>query len=68
LKDADLQTYEAAVRGHICQACKLTPTAGEYCAAHMTRTCPLSRYLGDIVQVLSRIPHHHEPAKVASGK
>ena len=54
-----LDAYEAEVRKHICQRCTLSPSAGEYCAEFATRTCPLSRYLGDIVEVLGKVAQLH---------
>ena len=56
VNDAHLDAYESAVRNTVCQRCTLTPTAGEYCIEHFTRGCPLSRYLGDVVEVLSKVP------------
>ena len=56
VKDTHLDAYESAVRNSVCQRCTLTPTAGDYCIEQFTRACPLSRYLGDVVQVLSKVP------------
>ena len=46
---------EQTVRLAVCGACRLRPTAGEYCADFETRECPLSRYAGDVVAGLQRI-------------
>jgi hypothetical protein len=56
IRDSHLDAYEAAVRNSICSRCKITPTAGEYCVAYFNRSCPMSRYLSDVVAVLSRVP------------
>jgi hypothetical protein len=46
---------EAAVKGSICGGCHLTPSAGDFCADYSTRTCPLSRYSGDVLHALRRL-------------
>src|SRR4051812_41064313 len=32
---------DLAVRDRVCGGCRLTPTAGDYCAEYAARTCPL---------------------------
>jgi hypothetical protein len=56
VNDPGLDAYEAAVRQLVCQRCTLSATAGDFCVEHATRTCPLSRYLGDVIEVLGRVP------------
>ena len=56
VKDPGLDAYEQAVRKYVCQRCTLSPSAGEFCAEYANRTCPLSRYLGDVIEVLARVP------------
>src|SRR5437868_1911772 len=34
--------YEHAIREQICNGCCVKPTAGDYCAHRLNRTCPLS--------------------------
>lgn len=54
---------EAAVKERICMKCSLAPTAGENCAEFASRTCPLSRYAGDVVSILEALREwQHRPA------
>ena len=48
---------ETAVRQTVCGRCRLTPTAGEYCADYAARTCPVSRYSAEVVAAIQRLPH-----------
>jgi hypothetical protein len=59
VQDPKLGAYEDAVLTHVCGHCSV-PTAGEFCVAHASRTCPLSRYLSDVLDVLNKIPHHQQ--------
>jgi hypothetical protein len=45
---------ELLVRNVVCQTCKAAPSAGDYCADGLARTCPLSRYNQDVIDVLKR--------------
>jgi len=47
---------DGVMRRFVCQTCTASPTAGDYCAEGLARTCPLSRYAGELLQVLSSIP------------
>jgi len=51
----ELSVYENGVRGLICKVCTLVPSAGEYCGDKLDRTCPLSRYLGDVVVAIQSV-------------
>jgi hypothetical protein len=51
----DLGPFETTIRNRICQKCEQSPTAGDYCAEGLTRSCPLSRYAGLVLEVLGRI-------------
>ena len=44
--------WEGAVRNSVCGACHLKPTAGDFCADFAARTCPLSRYSGQVLAAL----------------
>jgi hypothetical protein len=46
---------EQLLREMVCQSCKIHPSAGDYCAASFTRTCPLSRYGQDVLELLDRM-------------
>jgi hypothetical protein len=48
---------EAAVKQSVCAGCRLRPTAGDFCADYVFRTCPLSRHSGDVLQALARVLH-----------
>ena len=55
VQSSRLQPYEQAAQRCICSECTLTPSAGEFCIDRLTRTCPLSRYLGEAVAIISEI-------------
>jgi hypothetical protein len=44
--------FEHAAREVICACCGASPTAGDYCLEHLTRTCPLSRYIADALALI----------------
>ena len=44
--------YEEAIRSHICSACTLSPTAGEFCSESLNRTCPLATYGNKVIELL----------------
>jgi hypothetical protein len=44
-----------AIREQICQTCPASPTAGDYCGDNLARTCPLSRYAGEVVATLQQM-------------
>ena len=39
----------------ICARCTLAPSSGEYCAEYMARTCPLSRYARDVLELIDAV-------------
>jgi hypothetical protein len=43
------------LREMVCQTCKLSPSAGDYCGESLARTCPLSRYGQDVLELLDRM-------------
>lgn len=47
--------YERAAREIICQTCDATPSGGDYCADRSSRKCPLSRYMGEVVETLEAL-------------
>jgi len=60
-EDKSLGGYQLAVRDLVCQTCMASDTAGDFCVGQMTRTCPLSLYLGEAMDALSRINGLHRP-------
>lgn len=46
---------EQRIRSAICSACSLAPTAGEFCAEYQNRTCPLSRFAVEVVQLIETL-------------
>ena|SRR2546426_2430833 len=46
---------ETAIQGSVCGGCRLSPTAGDYCADYAARTCPLSRYSAEVLNALQRL-------------
>jgi hypothetical protein len=60
-EDKSLGGYQLAVRDLVCQTCMASDTAGDFCVGQMTRTCPLSLYLGEAMEALSKITALHRP-------
>lgn len=54
-RDTKLDSVEQTMRNQVCNHCTLSPTAGDYCAESLARTCPLSRYAFEVVQLLERL-------------
>jgi hypothetical protein len=57
IDDQSLTPYERATQELVCDTCQRCPSAqpaGDYCSDRFGRTCPLSRYLGDVVSVIER--------------
>ena len=40
------------MRAFVCPTCTASPTAGDFCVEGAARTCPLSRYGGEVLQLL----------------
>jgi len=47
-------SVDTLVRNSICSRCVISSTAGDFCAENLARTCPLSRYSQDVIDVLRR--------------
>ena len=62
-----LGPYEHAVRELICQTCEASPTAGDFCDGRSTRSCPLSRYLGDVIETLEAVNQRHQTRPETAG-
>lgn len=45
------------LRDYVCPACRASVSAGDYCAEHVARTCPLSCYSAEVLDVLQRLKH-----------
>lgn len=65
-RDSSLRAYEKGIREVICQKCHLSDSAGDYCTQWITRTCPLSRQAGEIVNVLETVLRARAKAGVTS--
>ena len=52
-------SYERSARRLICQVCRRNPAPPDDCSDHLLRTCPMSRHLHRIVQVLQFIDHRY---------
>src|SRR5438045_3712902 len=50
-----LPNYEQHLRNAICQHCTTSITAGDYCVERLTRSCPLSRYLYDVLDLIEKL-------------
>ncbi|HEY8668523.1 MAG TPA: hypothetical protein VIL86_17890 [Tepidisphaeraceae bacterium] len=46
---------QSAVREGICANCTLAPDGRDFCANELTRTCPLSRYAANVVDLLDHV-------------
>lgn len=55
IKDDSIAPYEQAMRRMICEQCEASPDSGEFCGDRTTRSCPLSRYAGEVVDVLEHL-------------
>jgi hypothetical protein len=47
--------WERDVKDVVCATCRLRPSAGEFCPDYAARTCPLSRYSGDVLAALQHV-------------
>ena len=52
--DPPRQSIDEQVRNSVCSRCMVSNSAGDYCADNLARTCPLSRYSQDVIDVLRR--------------
>jgi hypothetical protein len=55
-RDPMLTSYEQAVKREICESCTLAPSSGEFCSEYLARTCPLSRYAQDVIELIQHLP------------
>ena len=47
--------YELLVQDVVCQYCRQSPTAGDYCSERTTGHCPLTRNLQQVIDTLERV-------------
>jgi hypothetical protein len=50
--------YERSLKDTVCGKCRLSPTAGDYCADYLARSCPLSTYAGEVIGALEGLRAH----------
>ncbi|HTL28656.1 MAG TPA: hypothetical protein VL282_05540 [Tepidisphaeraceae bacterium] len=48
---------DEVLRNYVCPACRASLSAGDYCAEHLARTCPLSCYSAEVLEILQRLKH-----------
>ena len=48
-------SYENGIKNFVCQVCDASPTAGDYCTDGMARSCPLSRYGGQVIGLIAQL-------------
>ena len=48
-------SYENLLKQLVCAHCTVAPSSGEYCSEYNARTCPLSRYARDVLQLIDQI-------------
>lgn len=55
-----------AIRTTICDGCHLAPTSGDECVEFASRTCPLSRFSREAIELIEalRAWQRHEPSVV----
>lgn len=51
------QSADDVLREYVCPACHASVSAGDYCAEHVARTCPLSIYSAEVLNILQRLKH-----------
>src|SRR5207244_2657640 len=49
--------YGRQIRDFICRGCTVSSSAGDYCGAHVNRSCPLTRYIAEVFDVLEKLNH-----------
>jgi ribosomal protein L40E len=47
--------YEQQLQNMICSHCTASVTAGDFCLDRLTRCCPLSRYLYDVMDIIDKL-------------
>src|SRR5262245_59142594 len=47
--------FERAIKDGICQHCTATPTAGDWCYERFARSCPLSIFAADVVEIIESL-------------
>ncbi len=55
MEDDQRGLFERAIQNMICAKCKLAVSGGDFCAAHLAETCPLSVYGSDVIRALDRV-------------
>jgi hypothetical protein len=51
-----LDRYELKIRDDICNHACSEPTHGDYCVKALNVTCPLARFMGQIIAELQTLP------------
>ena len=59
---------EKAVKETVCSHCHLAPTAGDDCAEFENRTCPLSRFAGEVVTLVETLRDWQHAHRAADGE
>jgi hypothetical protein len=57
---------DEAMRRHVCPTCHASASAGDYCSDRLHRTCPLSRYGSDVLQILEDLHCNQQRPEVLS--
>ena len=60
--------FEQSVKDLICARCTLAPSSGEYCAEYMARTCPLSRYARDVLELIDAVQVARTPTATGGAR
>jgi hypothetical protein len=55
-----LERYELRILDRICNRACTEPTHGDYCLKALNVTCPLARFMGQIIAELQRLPELEE--------
>ena len=51
------ESPDEAMEKHVCPTCHASPSAGDFCTDRLDRSCPLSRYGADVLQILEDLGH-----------
>ena len=54
-----LDWADRAIRSVACSSCQASPSAGDFCSEFFARTCPLSRYGREVIDLLQRVHDRH---------
>ena len=57
--EAQQDNYESAIVARVCNRLCKRPDAGDYCMHRLNESCPLARYMGEIIAALQALSAAH---------